>query len=166
MKFRIGQKIIARLPVGAVFSQDRKYRYILWRRWDSKKPGITFIGLNPSTANELKNDKTIATVMRYAKDWGFGCVYMVNLFAYISTDPKALLSVENTVGELADEYIRVATTLSKDIIFAWGSFKVNGRDQELIKMFPQAKCLCHNADGTPHHPLRISSQIVPIPFLK
>ena len=33
---------------GAEFSEGRKYRYALWRIWDSSKPLVMFIGLNPS----------------------------------------------------------------------------------------------------------------------
>lgn len=152
---------IERTPAGAIFSQDRKYRYILWRRWDMSKPKVMFIGLNPSTANEFVNDHTITTVMRYAKDWGFGQVFMCNLFAYISTDPKALLSVKDTIGEFNDEYLRTARALSKEVIFAWGGFKVGDRDKQVIRMFPNAKCICHNSDGTPHHPLRLSASLKP-----
>ena len=43
----------------ALFSKDRVYRYALWRIWDLKKPKVLFIGLNPSTADEIKNDPTI-----------------------------------------------------------------------------------------------------------
>lgn len=50
-------------PAGAKFSEDRKYRYLLWRRMDSALPMITFIGLNPSKANEDTNDNTI-TLLR------------------------------------------------------------------------------------------------------
>lgn len=41
---------------GAIFSDDRKYRYVLWRSWDNEKPRVMFIGLNPSTANESTDD--------------------------------------------------------------------------------------------------------------
>lgn len=42
---------------GALFSPDRKYRYKLWRRWAGMaKPWCLFIGLNPSTANEMKDE--------------------------------------------------------------------------------------------------------------
>lgn len=44
---------------GAIFSDDRKYRFALFRMWDLKAPNVMFIGLNPSTANEHDNDPTI-----------------------------------------------------------------------------------------------------------
>ena len=75
---------------GAHFEDDRQYRYLLWRNWDELKPKIMFIGLNPSTANEEKDDPTIRRVCIFAKKWGFGGVYMANLFPFVTAYPKEL----------------------------------------------------------------------------
>src|SRR2546422_6653993 len=32
---------------GAVFSKCRRWRYLLWRRWDEKRPAANFLMLNP-----------------------------------------------------------------------------------------------------------------------
>lgn len=85
---------------GAEFSEDRKYRFALWRIWDKSKPLVMFVGLNPSTANESDNDPTIKSVCRIAKSNGFGGVYMMNCFAYVSTDPKQLVDVAPGEKEL------------------------------------------------------------------
>ena len=53
----------------AFFSKDRLYRYALWRIWDNELPKVLFIGLNPSTADEVKDDPTIRRCIRYALDW-------------------------------------------------------------------------------------------------
>ena len=45
---------IAITPSGAQFSRCRRWRYLLWRRWDESKPVANFLMLNPSTADELK----------------------------------------------------------------------------------------------------------------
>jgi hypothetical protein len=37
----------------AVISQDRLYRYSLTRVWDEKKRRVMFVGLNPSTADDV-----------------------------------------------------------------------------------------------------------------
>ncbi len=63
----------------------RKYRYSLTRSWNSAKGYVLFIGLNPSTADETIDDPTLRRCMNYAKDWGYGGLIMVNLFAYMST---------------------------------------------------------------------------------
>lgn len=71
---------------GAQFSQCRKYRYALWRTWDDDSH-ITFIGLNPSTADETEDDPTIRRCIAYAKKWEFGGINMLNLFAFRATSP-------------------------------------------------------------------------------
>ena len=43
----------------ACFSACERYRYVLARVWDSARPRIAFCGLNPSTADEHKNDPTV-----------------------------------------------------------------------------------------------------------
>ena len=53
-------------------------------------PLILFIGLNPSTADETKNDPTIRRCINFAKDWGYGGVMIANLFAFRSTSPEIM----------------------------------------------------------------------------
>ena len=67
---------------GALFSDDsRKYRYALWRIWDSSLDTLLFIGLNPSTAAHVQDDPTIRRLVGFAKAWGFGGLYAGNLSA-------------------------------------------------------------------------------------
>lgn len=150
---------------GANFSPCRKYRFYLWRIWDKTKPCVMFIGLNPSTANETKPDPTITRVMGFAKDWGFGGVYMMNCFPYVSTDPNDLTEHGNT--EENDYLLEKIGTLCSKVIFAWGAFPIVsklGRDKELQKMFPQAEALILNANGSPRHPLYVPAHTIPAPF--
>lgn len=77
---------------GAKFSDCRKYRYTLWRIWNESEPCVMFIGHNPSTADEKEDDPTIRRCINYSRDWGYGGLYMVNLFAYRATDPKDLIA--------------------------------------------------------------------------
>lgn len=140
---------------GATFSEDRKYRYALWRIWDDRFPLVMFIGLNPSTANEKDNDPTIRRVMSIAKHNGYGGVYMMNCFPYISTDPKALV-IDVVSHCLNDNLLLDTGAKCKDVVFAWGNFEIvksSGRDLELSAMFPTAKALHINKNGSPKHPL-------------
>ena len=56
----------------AKFSPCRKYRYVLCRVCDRTKPFAMFIGLNPSNADETKDDPTIKRCLNFAKSWGYG----------------------------------------------------------------------------------------------
>ena len=75
----------------AEFSPCRRYRYTLSIEWDASKERVMFIGLNPSTADETKDDPTVRRCKQFAKDWGYGAMVMTNLFAWRDTDPKKML---------------------------------------------------------------------------
>lgn len=149
---------------GATFSDCRKYRYALWRIWDNSKPLIMFIGLNPSTANGTKSDPTITRVRNFASSWGFGGFYMMNLFALVSPYPEDLKKSENPLGDNNGWLEKISAECS-EIVCAWGNFKeAQERSREVLKMFPGAKALQINKNGTPKHPLYCKSDLKPILF--
>lgn len=150
---------------GANFSECRKYRYALFRIWDNRKPLLMVIGLNPSTANELSDDPTIRRVINFANSLGYGGVYMMNCWAYVSTNPDDL-KIESDNG-LNDRWLRAIKSICADVLFAWGAFKVvkeSGRAAELSAMFPDAKCFVKNKDGSPKHPLYVHGKTQPIKY--
>ena len=150
---------------GATFSQCRKYRYALWRIWDKSKPTVMFIGLNPSTANEYNNDPTIRRVIRFAFEWGYGGVYMVNLFAFVTPYPEDLLNCKDPIRD-NDFWLKEIGGRCDKIVFAWGSFaEAKDRAPKVIQMF-HGCALVINKDGSPRHPLYVTSQVVPIQFSK
>ena len=149
----------------ANLSADRKYRYVLTRIWDETKPTVVFIGLNPSTADEEVDDKTIRKCIGYAKRWGYGKLIMVNLFAFRSTDPYMLKKVEDPVGPDNDSYIQKCVSESNLVIACWGNDgKLLNRDKVLMDSLPNLVCLKRNKNGTPHHPLYLSKDITPMPY--
>ncbi len=153
----------------AVFSDDKQYRYRLERTFDEDLLKVAFVGVNPSIADDLEDDKTITKCINYAKSWGYGGIVMVNLFAYVSTDPSALKNIENPVGIDNDKHLKDVFnspgTIGK-IICCWGeNGKLLGRDQEVLKMIDEPYCLKINADDSPAHPLYLSSDLEPIDYL-
>lgn len=136
----------------AIFSPCGQYRYVLWRKW-AAGPCIMFIGLNPSTANQTKDDPTIRRVKKFAKDWGYSGVYMLNLFAVISSDPKILKKHRDPLGA-NDNWLVEYGAKCEAVCFAWGNFE-EAKDRALTvsNMFPEAVCLGFNKNGTPKHPL-------------
>ncbi len=138
---------------GAEFSTCGNYRYCLWRIWDTEKPLVMIIGLNPSTASETKNDATITKVIKVAKHNGFGGVYMMNLMAVVSKYPEILKSHSNPVGDNDGWLEKIAPKCSK-IVFAWGGSKhIGNRGDKVINAFPHAFCFKQNKNGSPKHPL-------------
>lgn len=137
---------------GALFTEDGLHRYRLWRIWDKSKPLAMFVGLNPSTANEAKNDPTIYNVIKFCERWGYGGFYMMNLFSIVSSDPKVLNTTTDPILD-NDTHLKHVAGLCKHIIFAWGKFtQAQERRKAVEGMFPEAMCIGQK-DGHPFHPL-------------
>lgn len=148
---------------GAEFSTCRKYRYALWRIWDDSKPLIMFVGLNPSTANESNDDPTIRRVRRFAMDWGYGGVYMVNLFALISPYPEDIKKSDDPLGD-NDDWLEIISKDCEKIIFAWGAFpEAEERAKEVIEQY-DGYALVINKDGSPRHPLYVKADVEPVKY--
>lgn len=149
----------------AIISKDKIYRYKLSRTWDSTKPTILFIGLNPSIADENVDDPTITRCINFAKDWGYGTLLIANLFAFRSTYPKDIYLIDDPIGKDNDHYLLECVTQSDLIVACWGN---NGtymnREKVITELVPNLYCLQKNKNGTPHHPLRPPRNIHPLPF--
>lgn len=149
---------------GAEFSNDRKYRYALWRIWDENKSKVMVIGLNPSKADESVDDPTIRRVRKLASSWGFGGIYMLNLFAWITPFPEELQNCVDPIGDNNGKLEEYAAKCS-EVVFAWGATDTNGRAEEASSMFPKAKCISMNADGSPKHPLYVKKEVQLIEYV-
>jgi hypothetical protein len=135
----------------AILSQDEKYRYQLSRCWDETKPCILFIMLNPSTADANIDDPTIRRVISFAKSWGYGGVYVGNLFAFRSTDPKGLKQTADPVGENNIQHIQTLVGLVDKVIYAWGN---NQKEPKwLTDLVATPYCIDISKKGVPKHPL-------------
>lgn len=148
------------LVTGAIFSDCERYRYRLWRRWDLEKPKINFLMLNPSTADDVKNDPTVERCERRARSLGAGELIVTNIFAYRATYPAELLTIDDPVGEGNTGEILHAAHVADVVVCAWGlAGGIRGRGQsvldclrlERIKLY----CLGKTQNGVPKHPLYI-----------
>jgi hypothetical protein len=151
----------------ATFSHDRKYRYVLSRRWNTRSNRfVMYIGLNPSTANEEKPDNTITKLIKVSKYNGFDGMFMLNIFAIVSSKPSVLKTDSDPLGDNNGWLEEIAPKCDK-IVFCWGNFKeAQERAQEVIKMFDKAYCLFQNKNGSPKHPLYCKDETKLIPFIK
>jgi len=151
------------LQKNAIFSPCRKYRYVLWRQWD-KGVSVVFIGLNPSTADETKDDPTIRRCIGYAKEWGYSGVFMLNIFAYRSTNPKDLRLVEEPIGSENDNYLKRYLSISLNVA-CWGiGGSHESRGQKVIELLGRENLMClgQTKDGHPKHPLYLKRGIEPV----
>lgn len=153
---------MSEITKGALFSPCRKYRYSLWRIWDVNLPRCCFIGLNPSTADEVIDDPTIRRCIRFARDWGFGSYYMLNIFAWRDTDPRGMKAAAEPIGEKNDHEIIVTTTNSHLTVAAWGVHGAYcGRGQAVRGLVEKLHHLGLTKDGHPKHPLYLRADTQP-----
>lgn len=150
---------------GAIFDTTGTYRYTLWRGWSPESPQIAFIMLNPSTADEARDDPTIRRCIGFAKTWGYGALEVVNLFAYRADHPTALRDVEYPIGAENDRYLLQAIGRCVTLVLAWGTLgSLLDRDREVFKLLAGCKaqtlhCLGVTRDGYPRHPLYVKKQM-------
>lgn len=146
----------------AVMSEDGVYRYVLYREWDAELPTILFIMLNPSTADGDSDDPTIRRVINFAKSWGYGGVYVANLFGFRSTDPKGLRTAEDPIGPDNKRHVIDLLSVVQCTVYAWG----NGYEEPpwLRSLVPTPFCIEIGKRGCPKHPLFLPKTSSIIPF--
>ena len=148
----------------AILSEDNLYRYQLSRIWDESKPLILFIMLNPSTADADVDDPTIRRVIRFTTSWGYGGVYVANLYAFRSTDPKALKHTDDPVGKENVSYITHLIGMADKVVYAWGN---NQKEPIWLSELVQTPyCIDLSKNGIPKHPLYLKSDLFPKVYVR
>jgi hypothetical protein len=161
---------IANMRIGparnvCAFSPNRKYRYKLSRTWNAAQPLLVVIMLNPSVADEFKLDPTVTRVVKRAMYNNFGGVVIHNLFALVSTYPKALKTSFAPIGQENDVYIaETLQTQRSQVCVAWGpGGAFLGRERTVLKMCYQyevpVSCLGLTDQGFPRHPLHVAYSV-------
>lgn len=161
----------------ALLSEDGVYRYWLSRTW-SPAPVVLWIMLNPSTATAHEDDNTIRKCQKFARSWGYGGIYVANIFALRSRDPRALLEHPDPIGPENDrrllELANVQGSLpglnsgqTFPIIAAWGAHGlIGGRGPEVRRMFQEAGRKLYylrlTKSGHPWHPLYLPDSSTPV----
>ena len=160
------------------------YRYQIYRAercppFDDKcksEKTLCFVMLNPSTADATKDDPTIRQCRGYAKRWGYQHLYVVNLFAFRTPDPKKLselyCSGVDIVGPENDEYIFGVAEESDMVIAAWGAVPraLEWRAAHIREIFRKncsgkVYALKLTKAGHPRHPLYLKKDAEPFLFL-
>lgn len=167
---------VERSDTGAIFSPCGLHRYLLWRHWVRTFAPVTFIMLNPSTADAAVNDRTVVRCIDYARRFGYGGIRVVNLFGFRSTDPVDLRLVGDPVGPLNDLYLNWALVSARNwgtVIAAWGpapKARRLARDRafaavEMARgLGVPLHCLGRSKDGSPRHPLMLPKTALLEPF--
>lgn len=140
------------------YSPCEAYRYGLSRTWDSTLPSVLFLMLNPSTADEFRNDPTVARCETRARRMGYGAMMIANIFAFRATQPADLKKAPHPDGPANDAVVNAWAHSADMIIAAWG---VHGghrnRGAELARTLPEVTHhLGLTKDGHPRHPLYVA----------
>ncbi len=155
-----------------LLSECGQYRYFLGRT-EPELPGrrITFVMLNPSTADATTDDPTIRRCRGFARREGFGLLAVINLFAYRATQPADLFALESNEkreGPRNEEICKQVLKASDTVVVAWGA---NVTSKETLRMLgwireagKQPVCLGRTRGGQPRHPLYVSAQQPLIPY--
>ena len=148
------------------------YRYSLDRCWSTASGGlITWIMLNPSTADAFVDDATIRRIVDFSQRWGFVRLRVVNLFAYRATEPDELFNAVDPVGPDNDDEIEYACGLADRIVCAWGAHpstellfgsgcRIERASQVRATIRRSGKpcgVLGLTKSGAPKHPLRLAA---------
>lgn len=157
-------------PNGAMFDQDRVYRYALWRSAGFYTRTVGVIGLNPSTADEHTDDPTIRKCRHFCIRWECDRLVMLNLFAFRATDPQELLTAADPVGPNNDLLMSAWLDWCDLIVCCWGasikSELLLPRVRALREMLgsQQVMCLGTTQSGAPKHPLYLPYETKLEPF--
>lgn len=151
----------------ARFSRCRRYRYSLERQWQSGTGKVLFIGLNPSTADHRQDDPTIRRCVRFAKDWGYAGMEVVNLFAFRATYPADLKAAADPIGPANNRWIKHCHAQADLTVACWGNDGIfMDRAQTVVQQLDTLHCLQMNRSLQPAHPLYMRAELTPVPFAK
>ena len=106
----------------------------------------------------------IRKIMKFAQSWGYGGVYVGNLYAFRSRDPKRLKHTDDPIGPKNKTHIQRLLGLTKKIIYAWGN-----NEKEpcwLRELVDTPYCIDISKKGVPKHPLYLKSDLQPKLYLR
>ena len=164
----------------AEISSCSAYRWTLTRMWGSGAH-VCFIGLNPSTADALKDDPTVRLWTMFARDWGYAGFTAVNLYPFRSPSPAECRRWSRWEENGPDWYARDALlyanlpTIVREAkaaaltVACWGA---GAWDNSLIEHvieeiqsgeapWPDLYCFGRTKHGHPKHPMGRGAHRVP-----
>lgn len=156
--------------MSARFSGCRTYRYELEREWDGHLPTIVWCGLNPSTADESKDDPTIRREVDFSKRWGFGRYIKVNAYAFRATKPKDMLAALDPEGPENLHTILRLLNSAQMFVACWGN-NITPRQSWKLRhefrtcSFKTVHILGLTNQGAPKHPLYVKADTLPVAWI-
>lgn len=149
------------LDSGALFSPCRRFRYVLWRRWNPAAPVCAFITGAPGRGGETTDDLDVRRCSNYAHQWGYGALHMLSIFSWQPTPVMDLRDPSAAIGPRNNEYLLQVGRAADLVVAAWGSIgRLGERGSFVQTMLERAGvslyCLWLGDDGHPATPLGAS----------
>lgn len=128
---------------------------------------VTFVMLNPSTADVRHDDPAIHRCIDFARREQAGTLHVVNLFGLRSARPGGLFDHTDPVGPGNDAALLRMVRAAQLVILAWGghpaarSAVLGRRASTVLGLLGQERplwCLGRTADGAPRHPLYVPAR--------
>ena len=156
----------------AEISSCERYRYWLERQWDKALPVLVVCMLNPSTADDQREDPTLLALIHFARLWGYGGLIIVNLYGWRSSSPDVMRTAAARSNDLnrrrGREAMICARTMGRDqLLVAWGNdgdfegeaarFAEFAADQVGCELI----CLGTTRSGAPKHPMARGKHRIP-----
>jgi len=146
----------------ALFSECRRFRYTLRRHWGGRRGYAMFVGLNPSTADEERDDPTVRRCIGYAQSWGYSGLCMTNLFAFRATDPAVMLAEPDPVGPDNDYWLVESARRAAIVVAAWGVHGAHRDRHAAVRgLLPSLHLLRPTQQGHPNHLLYLPKALKP-----
>ena len=148
----------------AVISDCGAYRYRLERDIGQQGPVFAFFGVNPSTADASIDDATVRKWRGFTERFGGSRFIVGNVFAYRSTDVRAVARASDPKGPENRYHIRQIIQDADIIVPCWGStLKVPDRLRAdftvfgigLTKTGKPVRIFGRTKSGDPLHPLML-----------
>jgi len=144
------------------------YRYSLELTWDTSRPAMMALMMNPSAAGHEGSDRTVNRTIGFARTWGYGTLWIANSAAYRATFQETLDTVDDPIGPDTETALRNMAAASSFILAAYGSPKaksLHGTGLHWAHMLTNLGHRLHalrlSKDGAPGHPLYIPANTMP-----
>ena len=150
--------------MSAIISPCGQYRYRLEREVGMNGLTFAYFGINPSTADAQLDDATVRKWIGFTKVNGGRRFIVGNVFAFRSTDVKALMRADDPIGSENRAHLMQIAADADVLVPCWGDTKkVTGALRhafghlfvELIATGKPVKTFGLTAGGDPKHPLML-----------
>lgn len=114
------QTLFSAEMLGWQCSESAGFRHFLRRDFKSGDRLLLAIGFNPSTATQLKHDRTTQTLERIADRHGYSSWSIVNIFDRRATNPVDLAMHDSWRSEKWREALEDQSRYPSDFLVMWG----------------------------------------------